>query len=900
MGRGRLRVLLGAAPGVGKTYAMLEEGRHLERTGLDVVVALVETHGRAATASLVDGFELVPRRTVAHRGVDLDELDVDATVARRPDVALVDELAHTNAPGSRNEKRWQDVDELLDAGIDVVSTVNVQHIESLADVVRDITGVVQRETIPDRVLRDADQVEIVDLDPRLLRQRLADGFVYPAERVDAALANYFRLGNLTALRELALLWLADEVDEALRSYRASHGIEGTWEARERVVVTLTGGHEGETLVRRAARIAARSSGGDLVAVHVVGEDGLRPSDPGALAAQRALVERLGGTYHQIVGDDVPRALVDFARAANATQLVLGASRRSRLAAAVAGPGIGATVIREAGDIDVHIVTHAAAGRAPRLPRLGGALSVRRRLAGFAVALVAGPLLTILLSMFRSEDSFASDVLSYQLLVIVVALTGGFWPATFAAVLSGLTLDYFLVDPVFTISIGAPLHVLALALYVVNGVLVSFVVDRSARLAKASRRSAAESELLATVAGSVVRGEDAVAALVERTREAFGLSRVALVARPDGRVLAADGADAGDARGARGAEDATGSAGIAEAGRREAAVGAPDGTDGSPSAVERIAVGDRATLELVGRQLAASERRLLAAIVTQLESVLDLRDLEEIASELEPLAASDRVRGALLSAISHDLRRPLAAASAAVGGIREAGASLGEEDRNELLATADESLATLTALVADLLDVTRLEAGALGIRASVVDPADAIVGALDELGLGPDEVELDLSPEAAEVVADPALLQRAIVNLLANAMRFSPPGTRARLTTSAFDGRVEIRVVDRGPGIPQERRDEVFVPFQRLGDTDNTTGLGLGLALSKGFVEGMGGALSPEDTPGGGLTMVVSLAAPDADDARATASGPMPPRMPGPPSPSASAQGASAERDENGP
>ena len=273
MKRGKLRVLLGAAPGVGKTFEMLEEGRRLSAEGRDVVIGFVETHGRAATAEQAEGLELVRRAMVSYRGVELPELDVDAVVARNPDVALVDELAHTNAPGSAHDKRWQDVERVLDAGIDVITTVNVQHIESLNGVVEQITGVTQRETIPDGVVRGADQIELVDLAPQSLRDRLSGGLIYPPERVDAALSNYFRLGNLTALRELALLWLADEVDSALRSYRAEHGIDGNWPARERVVVALTGGEEGSTLLRRGARIAARSAGGQLLAVHVSGQDG---------------------------------------------------------------------------------------------------------------------------------------------------------------------------------------------------------------------------------------------------------------------------------------------------------------------------------------------------------------------------------------------------------------------------------------------------------------------------------------------------------------------------------------------------------------------------------------------------------------------------------------------------
>src|ERR1017187_9057066 len=303
-GRGQLRIYLGAAAGVGKTFAMLGEGHRRSERGADVVVAFVETHGRPHTAGLLEGLEIMPRARLPYRGTFFEEMDVDAVLARRPKIALVDEFAHTNVPGSRNAKRWQDVEEMLEAGIDVISTVNIQHLESLNDVVQKITGVPQRETVPDAMVRAADQVELVDITPEALRRRMAHGNIYPPEKIDAALTNYFRTGNLTALRELALLWLADKVDEGLQRYRAAHDIHGIWEARERVVVALTGGPEGETLIRRAARIAART--------------GPAPAPP---APQRRLAESLGGTYHQVVGENVPQSLLTFARAENATQLV---------------------------------------------------------------------------------------------------------------------------------------------------------------------------------------------------------------------------------------------------------------------------------------------------------------------------------------------------------------------------------------------------------------------------------------------------------------------------------------------------------------------------------------------------------------------------------------------------
>jgi two-component system sensor histidine kinase KdpD len=828
MGKGRLRVMLGAAPGVGKTFAMLEEGRRLLADGKDVVVAVVETHGRAATSALVEGLEVIPRRTIEHRGVALSEMDLPAVIARHPDIALVDELAHTDAPGLENEKRWQDVAAILDAGIDVISTVNIQHIESLNDVVQQITGVPQRETIPDAVLRGADQVELVDLTPQSLRDRLSQGLVYPATRVDAALSNYFRLGNLTALRELALLWLADEVDLALKAYRAEHNINASWEARERIVVALTGGPEGDTLLRRGARIAQRSGGGQLFAVHVTNPDGLAQPDSGNLSAQRALVESLGGSFHQLVAEQVPSALVEFARSVNATQLVIGVSRRSRIQTFFGGAGTSSTVVRLSGDIDVHIVSHSEAG-SRRLPHLGGALSLRRRVIGLVAAVVGLPLLTLALTPFRSGASLPTDVLMFQLFIVVVALVGGIWPALLAAVAAGFLLDFFFVPPLYLIRIADPLHSLALVIFVIVAALVSLVVDQAARRARIAARASAEAEVLVAVAGGVLQGADALQALVARLRESFGMTSVRLL--QDDEVVAS-------------AED----------------------SDAALPADQRnsIPLGEEARIELVGHALDPSDRRILGAFVSQLEAGLVQRRLTTEAEGARPFVEADRLRSALLAAVSHDLRRPLASATAAVSSLRSSEVKLSAADRAELLATADESLMALGTLVTDLLDVTRLQAGVIGIALAPVALDDVVGGALDELRLSPGEVALELTT-VPPVDADAALLQRAVVNLLSNSLRFSPAGSPPVVATSSFGDRVQLRVVDRGPGIPADKRDDVFVPFQRLGDVDNSAGVGLGLSLSKGFVEAMGGSLEAEDTPGGGLTMVIEL--PVAERAR---------------------------------
>ncbi|HLN77485.1 MAG TPA: DUF4118 domain-containing protein [Nocardioidaceae bacterium] len=843
MGRGRLRVYLGAAPGVGKTYAMLSEGRRRLERGTDVVVGLVETHGRVHTGEMTEGLEIVPRRDLRYRGGVFTEMDVDQVLVRRPRVALVDELAHTNVPGSRNEKRWEDVEELLAAGIDVITTVNIQHLESVNDVVTKITGVAQRETVPDSVVRAADQVELVDMAPEALRRRMAHGNVYAPEKVDAALSNYFRVGNLTALRELALLWTADKVDEALQAYRAEHDIEETWEARERVVVALTGGPEGEALIRRAARIAARSTGGELLAVHVTRSDGLTGASPVELADQRRLVESLGGSYHQILGDDIPEALLTFARAENATQLVLGASRRSWLASTFSGPGIGATTIRDSGDIDVHIVTHSESGSPGiKLPRMRGTLTARRRLQGYALALLLPPLLTVLLSSRRETLGLISDVLVFLLVVVVVALVGGFAPALLAALGGSMLLNYYFTPPLHNFTIHDANNALALVVFVAVASLVSSVVDLASRRTRQAARAAAESETLATLAGSVLRGEEALPALLERLRESFGLSSATLLERP---------APAGEAVGA-----------MAYGPVAEWSVVANAGSDTCTSpqdADTAVPYGDQLVLALNGRPLHAEDQRLVGAFAAQVAVVLDRQRLGEAAASAAPLAEANKMRTALLAAVGHDLRTPLAAAKAVVTSLLSRDVEWSEEDREELLVTADEALDRLAALVDNLLDMSRLQAGAMDVlnRPTAVD--EVVAGALDAMGEEGRQVVVDLPDDLPAVLADPGLLERVVSNLLANAVRYSPAGSRPLLTGSHLADRVELRVIDRGPGIPPDARDRVFSPFQRLGDTDNTTGVGLGLALARGLTEVMGGTLTPDETPGGGLTMVVSLA-----------------------------------------
>jgi len=837
--RGELRIYLGAAPGVGKTYAMLEEAHRRAERGTDVVIGFVETHGREHTAAMIGDLETVPRRTITYRNTRFTEMDLDAVLARRPEVAVVDELAHTNVPGCRHEKRWQDIQELCDAGITVLTTVNVQHLESINDVVAQITGTTQRETVPDAVVRAAEQVELIDMTPEALRRRMAHGNIYRPDKIDAALGNYFRVGNLTALRELALLWLADTVDEQLDAYRAQQGISATWEARERVVVALTGGPEGEALIRRAARIAARGKGADLLAVHVARSDGLAGADPARLARQRVLVESLGGTYHQVLGTDIPAALLDFARGVNATQLVLGASRRGRVAQ-LFSRGVGVTTTALSGPIDVHLVTHPEAGRGRPGPTVPAALSRRRQLYGFVLTVAGLPALTALLKALP-DLTLTNDILIFLASVVGVALIGGLWPALLAALGGSLLLNWFFTPPFYTLTIAERDNWLALGVFVGVAVAVSWIVDVAARRTREAARASTDAQTLATVAGNVLRGQRPLPALLERLRETFALRAVSVL----------ELVDTAGGRPERAREEA--------AWRIVASVGEAPATN--PDAGETaVPVDERLTVVLCGRRLEAADRRIIEAFAAQAAVALRQERLAAQAAAARPLAEADRMRTALLAAVSHDLRTPLASAKAAVSSLRSRDVNFDADDREELLATADESLDRLSRLVANLLDMSRLQAGALGVTTTTIGFEDVVPRALDELGPPAADVTTDIPADLPAATADPGLLERVLVNLVANALRHSPPGQPPAITASAHAGQVELRVIDTGPGIPEDQWDHVFLPFQRLGDRDNTTGVGLGLALSRGLAEAMGGSITPETTPGGGLTMVLRLPA----------------------------------------
>jgi two-component system sensor histidine kinase KdpD len=831
--RGELRIYLSAAPSAGKTFAMLGEAhRRLER-GTDLVAGVIETHGRPKTAALLEGIELVPPRYLDNNNGPVAELDVSAVLARHPKVVLVDDLAHTNTPGSANRKRWQDVEELLDAGITVITTVDVRHLESLGDVVAQITGIKQRETVPDSIVRQASQIELVEVLSDTLRSRLSHDNMDAPEQIGADLSNYFRGDNLTALRELALLWLADQVDAALTKYRADNQTTDTRNVRERVVVAVTGEAESETLVRRASRIAAKASA-ELIVVHVLRGDGLAGLSAQRMGKARELAAGRDAPLHTVVGDDVPTALLDFAREIDATQLVIGASRRSRWARIV-DDGVGAAVARRCGEIDVHIVAGAESKRRLR-PTIS---STKLRVASWLAAIAAPSAICALTVRFLDPLlGTGGESALFVVGVLLVALLGGVAPAVLSAVLSGLLLNYLLTAPRHSFTITEPDAAVTEFVLLAVAVAVAVLVDGAAKRAREARRASQEAELLTLFAGSVLRGAD-LDTLLERVRETYSQRAVSMFA------------------------ERTGASGYVAASVGKCPCGSVDSAD---TAIE---VGDdELWMLMAGRKLAARDRRVLSAVAKQAAGLLRQRQLTEEADRAEAIARADELRRSLLSAVSHDLRTPLAAAKVAASSLRADDVDFSPEDTAELLATIEESIDALTALVENLLDSSRLAAGVIRPELRRVYLEETVQRALVSIGNGApgilragiDRVKADVG--GAVVMADAGLLERVLANLIDNALRYAP-GCVIQVNSRQVGDRVLVSVIDEGRGVPRGSEEHLFDAFQRLGDRDNVSGVGLGLSVARGFVEAMGGTIQATDTPGGGLTVAVGLAAPRA-------------------------------------
>ncbi len=813
-----MRVYLGAAPGVGKSFAMLSEGQRRRHRGTDVVIGSMASHGRAPIEQLATGLE-----SVAVNGA----LDPAAVLHRHPALVLIDQLA---APGtlSVHRKRWEDVNDFLDAGIDVITTVNINQLESLRDVAANITGVRAEHTVPDAFVRSADQVELVDMAPEALRRRLAHGNIYPAEQVDAALAHFFRIGNLGALRELALSWLADQVEDSLDDYLDAHNIEAAWETRERVVVAITGAVGADMVIRRAARLARRGRGA-LIGVHVVPEDGFTSRAGDELSAHRALLVELGGTYHEVVGDDIGAALVEFARTEKATQVVIGASRRSRWEH-LRRVSVVQDVLRRAGSLDVHVIAGPDTMRPPMLVRLRrrSALSRRRVLSAWILVLVGLPSLTLGVLRFPAHVGLSAVLLIFLVLVMGTATIGGFAPGLAAAFGAFLLSNWFFVPPRHTLAISGPQNLVALVVFVAVGATVSTLVDRVAAGSRDALRARAEAEVLARTTITMVGEADPLDHLVDQLLATFSVSGVALLSRVD-QGWTVD----------------------ASAGHHVPR----SPTDGTSLPLDPQG---NHVLVLADAELSADDHRFLRTVAGQLWLAMETRRLQETAARADALGETNALRTAMLQAVSHDLRTPLSSIKASATSLLSTEVVWTSQERHELLSMIDEEADRLNRLVGNLLDMSRLQAGAVRVSLASVSAEEIVDRALVSLGHLAMEPIVDVDETMPLISGDSALLERAVANVIGNALGWSPPNCPVRVEGRTVGSFVHLRVIDRGPGIPMAQREAVFEPFQRLGDRSNAAGAGLGLAIARGFTRATGGDVELDDTPGGGLTVTIFL------------------------------------------
>ena len=820
MSRGQLRVYLGLAPGVGKTYKMLDEGWRRRERGADVVAGFVEAHQRTHTLSQIRDLEVVPRKKMEYRGAMLEEMDVAAVLERRPEVALVDELAHTNVPGSTNEKRWQDVEALLDAGIDVITTVNIQHLESVNDVVEKITGIVQRETVPDFVVRRANQIEVVDMTPEALRRRMAHGNIYPADKIDASLSNFFRSGNLTALRELSLLWLADRVEDALRDYQDTHDIKETWETRERLIVAVTGSASDEVVLRRAARIASRNHA-EIVAVHVIDSGAMRGRTSDTTLARELVVE-FEGTFQEIIDEDIASALVAFARAERGTQIVLGSSR-SRRSWRMPG-GVVEKVLREVRDLDVHIIA-VASERSARIPRRRrkATFSWSRSLWALAGAAVLMPIITVVMTSIRSDVSLSTVFLVYLVVVLGLGAFGDVAVGIATAVAASALENFYFVKPIHTFSIDRPDDAVSIVAFLVFGLGASLAVNEFNRRSGEATRARAEAELLSEAVATVTASREDLRPLLDTLRAVFAVESVSLVRVNDGHD--------------------------------EPEVVSGESVSRSETTVE-FQVDAEYVLWLEKPELDNRDRQLITSFAARLAAALQSQRLIIEAEVMKERVETDALRIGLLRSIAHDVRPSLAEMEKDVAALQRAkpGTPLGNGPN---LASLSRELNDLTRMVTNLLDSGRLEAKVISPRNWRVSLGDLVRSALSSLDARGHFVDVEVPGDLPSVVTDPDLLEWVITNVLANAVRFSPPDQPVRLIAGLTATGVEVLVIDHGPGTRDPRRRIRVIHDDasraRVADED------LSLSVAAGFIKLLGGELRFDDTPGGGLTVAICLA-----------------------------------------
>jgi len=843
-GRGRLTVFLGAAPGVGKTFAMLTRARRLKADGVDVVIGIAETHGRSETADLLAGLETIPRRAVAYKDRTIEEFDLDAALARRPRILVVDELAHSNAPGSRHPKRFQDIEELLTAGIDVWTALNIQHLESLSDVVAQITGAPIRELVPDTVLKHADDVILIDLPPTELIERLAAGKVYLPHNARRAADGYFRLGNLTALRDLALRRTADRVDDQVVDYLKQNAIEGPWLSAERLLVCIGPDSLSDKVVRTAGRLASALNAHWLVVSIERTASVLTPEAGRRLDETFQLAERLGAETRRIRGRDFVEEILKLARREHATQIVIGARRRPLLSRMLA-QSLPDAVMDRASGIGVHVVTgetqtvreRAAWSRPP----------VRRRLVDGLVAVVATSIATALGLLIETAAELPNISILYLVAVLASATTRGYFGAILTSLLSAIAYNYFFIDPVETFTIAQPHEVLALVTFFIAAILGGTLASRLRDQLKISGARARETQLLYDFSrklSGTVKADDVDWVIVNQLHVALNRPvvllmvdgadlRVSAIWPPEGEL------DVTEMTAARWSQEkgepaGNGTGTLPNSRYRFLPMPAPHGIVGVLG------------VDVSGGPLDAESERTLSAILDQAAVAIDRSRLSKASLEQAAALEGGRFRSALLASVSHDLKTPLATITGAVTSLRQLGGKMSAKSRDDLLISIEEESGRLTRFLANLLDMTRIDSKTVEARRDWVDVGDVVRSAVDQARktFPALSVEIKLADALPLIRGDSVLLGQVLFNLIDNARKFGGPEPiviYARVEKEA----VMISVVDLGKGIAAKDLERIFEKFFRRARSDGRPGTGLGLAIAKGFVEAMGGTIHAE-------------------------------------------------------
>ncbi len=863
-GRGRLKIFLGAAPGVGKTYEMLEAAQTKRREGADLVVGFVETHGRKETEALLAGLETVNRRKIDYKGRSIEEMDLDAILARGPKLVLVDELAHTNAPGSRHPKRYLDVEELLVAGIDVYTTLNIQHVESLNDVVAQITRIRVRETVPDSVLDRADDIEVIDLSPEDLIQRLKEGKVYVSEQAERAVRHYFQPGNLTALRELALRRTAQRVDEQMLTYMQAHTISGPWAAGERVLVCVSEDPACAALIRYAKRLADRLHG-PWTALYVETPRYQRFDERARdrIADSLRLAEKLGGEAITIPGGRIAEDVTGYAQANNITHIVIGKSERSRWFEMLHGSVVH-DLVRHAGAISVHVIAGdegealpAKTIRTQAEPKPFDVMPYVATTAIIAVALGVGFVLQQYLNVLNIALVFLTAIL-------ISAVSYGLLPSLYACLISVLAYNFFFLPPLYTFTIADPENVVALFFFLIVAVIASNLAARTRNQVVAARDRARTTEELFAFSrklAGIGKLEDLLWATVYQIALMLSMRVVLLLPEADGIAVRAgyppedelDEADLAAARWSWEHNRAAGRGADTLPGAKRLFL--PLRTGRGPVGVLGI---DR---DRPGPLLTPDGRRLLDALADQVAVAIERITLAEDIDRARVQAETERLRAALLTSISHDLRTPLASIIGAMTSLRSYGDAYDKASREELMSTIQSEAERLNRFIGNLLDMTRLESGAIQLNPEMIDAGEIVGTALNRASkiLADHRLEIDIDPRLPMLRLDYLLFEQALFNILDNAAKYAPPETLVRISAKAETGSVAIRVEDEGPGIPPGDLERIFDKFYRVHAQDRQrAGTGLGLAICRGFVEAMGGTITAGNRASGGGVFTVRL------------------------------------------